>query len=443
MIGNGSNMNPQDAGFSRLSGGQQRALPRKGVPRSGLLFIFLLVVLMFPYRIEYGWSFFSTLSVLDVVLVFLFPVVVMRGLARGSLIIVDRAVFVVLVMPLLFAVISLAWTISISDTLKSIIVYGASVATLFLTVELGRYFSLRQVGMVFVVMAFVLVLTSLLSYLPGSLLRPEITMTQAQLAQDGFLLSYYARLSHPFLGLSNSFATILAMLVPIVLFVRQAGVWRQLSLSAAILLLAATIATVSRGVILALVTVYAIFIILRLIRTGRMRTQGIVFVFVALGLSALFFLLNQDAQKHLEDRLRGDNIASRLDAFTAVFGVASQHPLGVGSGVALSDVSSVALESVHNAYLQNLLWFGWFGGLLLSVMLLALPVLVLLIPVRSGVGREARRAVAMSIAILLLINVSQASWEGSVLRVWIYFVIGLGLVLIKKADLYGLETARG
>jgi hypothetical protein len=191
------------------------------------------------------------------------------------------------------------------------------------------------------------------------------------------------------------------------------------------------------------VTVYAIFIIFRLIRTGRIRAQGIVFVFVALGLSAMFFLLNPDAQQHFADRLRGDNIASRLDAFTAVFGVASQHPLGVGSGVALSDVSSVALESVHNAYLQNLLWFGWFGGLLLSVMLLALPVLVLLIPVRSGVGGEARRAVAMSIAILLLINVSQASWEGSVLRVWIYFVIGLGLVLIKKADRYGLETARG
>lgn len=428
MIGVGSNLTMQNPGLSKRT--------------THFGFLFLVVVLLFPYRMEYGWGFFSTLSVLDIALVLMFPVVLGGILARGRLTVADRAVFFVLLMPVIFALISLAWTINLSATLKSIVVYGSAAAALLVTVELCRRCSFGQVSLVFVVVPFLLIGSAILSYVPGSPLRPELIVPEAQLSQEGFLVSYHARLSHPFLGLSNSFATILAMLLPMVLFARQAGFRPRLSWWAAIFLFAAILATGSRGVLLAVVMVYAMIFALKSLLSGRLPTRGLVFVFVALGLAILFLLLNPDAQKHLAGRLSVDNIASRLDAFYAVFDVLYYFPWGIGSGVGLNDVYSGELRSVHNAYLQNFLWFGWFGGLMMSMLLLALPILVLLIPVRSSVGRQARRAVALSISILLLVNLSQASWEGSLLRVWIYFVIGLGLVMIQQADRYGVEKSR-
>jgi len=154
-------------------------------------------------------------------------------------------------------------------------------------------------------------------------------------------------------------------------------------------------------------------------------------------------LTNPDAQKHLSDRLNSTNVISRLEALSEAFEVMNDNPLGIGSGVALSEASSAPLKSAHNSYVQNLLWFGLVGGTLMSLAMFAIPALVLNIPVRTWLGQEAKRALAISVIILLLINLSQASWEGSVLRVWIYFLIGLGLVMVHKADYWMLEGSRG
>lgn len=397
--------------------------------------VFLVVILLFPYRVEYSWGFFSTLSILDIALLISFPVVVVLAIARGSVAVADRRIFVVLAMPLVFAVISLAWSINISATVKSIVVYGAPVVALLLAADFGRNHSPSQLCLFFVVISCSLFLGSFFSYVPGSPLRPEWTMPESQLTDGGFLLSYHARLSHPFLGLSNSFATILAMLLPIILFIRETGFWRRSSWWTAAMLVGAIMASGSRGVILAVVTAYAAVLFRKLMVSGRIPGQGILLVVAALGITALFVLLSPDALRHLADRFSMANVTSRWDAYAAVFDVLHQTPWGVGSGVSLAECSAVALTSVHNAYLQHFLWFGWVGGFVLNIVLLALPALILLIPVRSKVARGAKRAVAMSVTVLLLINLTQASWEGSVLRVWIYFVIGLGLVIIKKADL--------
>lgn len=48
--------------------------------RKGFLLLLFVGALLFPYRVEYDWGFFSTLSVLDVLLVILLPVVLLRAL---------------------------------------------------------------------------------------------------------------------------------------------------------------------------------------------------------------------------------------------------------------------------------------------------------------------------------------------------------------------------
>jgi hypothetical protein len=400
----------------------------------GFLFFGLVLSLLFPYRIEYNWAFFSTISVLDIALIILFSLVVIGAFVRGGFVVGNKTIFIALIMPVIFAILSLMWSVNAFATMKSIVVYGAAVVVFLLTIHFGEGRSISQLGASFVSISFVLILVSIVSYFPGSPLRPEVTMLESQLSRSNFLLSYNARMSHPFLGLSNNFATILAMLLPIVLFVRKAGVWRRSAWLVAVLLFAAIIATGSRGVLLAVVTAYALAFAWKLALTGRMPGRNMLLFFIALIVAALFFLLSPESQKHVVDRLSLNTVYARLEAYFAVIEIVRNSPWGIGPGVALSEVSEVALKSVHNAYLQNLLWFGWFGGLLINLTILALPFLVLLIPVHSKTGREAKRSIALSITILLIINLSQASWEGSLLRVWIYFIVGLGLVMIKKVD---------
>jgi hypothetical protein len=250
-------------------------------------------------------------------------------------------------------------------------------------------------------------------------------------------------LSHPFLGLSNNFATILAMLLPFTLLVRRSGLWRRVSWWVAVITFAAIVATGSRGVLAAVVTAYGGLFLWNMLKRTRIPRGGLLFVIIALSIGGMFLLLSPESHRHLANRLEMMNVTSRFDAFLAVFDVLQRRPWGIGSGVGLHEVSALSLESVHNAYLQNLLWFGLIGGGMLNLALFALPFLVGKISVQSHLGREARRAVVLSLVILLVINFSEASWEGSVLRVWIYFLIGLGLVSIRQADRYELEPRRG
>lgn len=152
-------------------------------------------------------------------------------------------------------------------------------------------------------------------------------------------------------------------------------------------------------------------------------------------LTASFLLLSPEVAQYLGDRLQTTSVGARLDAFSAALQVTSQnYLLAIGSGVSLSAVSDDSLRSVHNAYLQNVLWFGILGGSVLSAAMLLLPWLVRRMSISTREALIAKRALATSLLLLLVVNISQASWEGSVLRVWIYVIVGLGVLMINQLD---------
>lgn len=412
-----------------------RRLPALGA----LMFV---LVLLFPFRLEYDWWLFSTVSVLEVVLFGLFLIVLFMAVLRGRLNLGDYRVFVFLALPVLFALGSLAWSVEPSETIKSVLVYGAALATFLVTVALFKDVSVRALVLLVLLLPIVFIVTAVLSYLPNSILRPELVIPSDVLLQDGFVLSYRARFSHPFLGLSNSFATILAMLLPLVLLVRRLGFLRQWSWFVAVLTLAAVLATASRGVILAVVIAFGITFLWRLVLRGRVPRRGIFLMIVAAILAAGFIWGNPVAREHLTERLSASNIESRLLAFSATFEVLGDHPQGVGSGVSFGSVSDISLRSVHNSYLQNLLWFGWWAGLLLTIAMWILPLAILRIRTRTEPARYVKQALALSVLTLLFINLSQASWEGSVIRVWVYFLIALGVMMVRQVDRASRGTAR-
>lgn len=407
--------------------------------KASWLALFFLVALLFPVRLEYGWAFFSTISVLDPVLILLLGWLVLLVLLAGWITVGNRRVFLVLILPVVFALLSLLWSMDPAQTVKSIVVYGAAVVSYLVALALFRDWSVARLLKMTMSASWVLVLTAVLSYIPGSPLAPEITFAYQDLEGTAFLRSYYARFSHPFLGLSNSFATILAMLLPIVLIGSRIGVWPRFATATAVMLTAAILVTGSRGVLMALLLVFGMLGIWRLVAAGSMSRRFLNNSFLGCGgivaLVAAFVVLSPAALEHAAGRLDFSNIDARLHAFAAALDVSIfEYPLGIGSGVALSAVSELGTRSVHNAYLQNILWFGLVLGILLSAAMLLLPYIIWKMRVSTPTARHVRAAVATSAALLILVNLSQASWEGSVLRIWIYVLLAIGMVMIRRSD---------
>lgn len=398
------------------------------------LYIFV-IILLFPIRVEHNWWFFSTLSLLEITLSFFFLAVIFIATLRKRLYIGELWVFVLLALPLILSLVSIVWSVDVRITFKSIVVYSSALACFIVTVSLFRNITVRQFSLLILLLPIVLIGTAVLSYLPHSILRPELVIpTKILMQNESFILSYKARFSHPFLGLSNSFATILAMLLPLVLLVRKLGLYRKWSWFVTVLTLAAILATGSRGVILAVAIPYMGAFFWRLITKLRITTSGILLVIASVLLAIIFIFTNSISAARLADRLSMVNIVERFLAFSKVFEVLNNYPQGVGSGVLLSSVSNVSISSVHNSYLQNLLWFGWLGGLLLTIAMWFLPLAVLFMQTLTTQAWIAKKALVTSLFILLLINMSQASWEGSVIRIWIYFIIAMGLVFIRQID---------
>lgn len=400
------------------------------------------MALLFPIRIECGWWTFLTISPLDFIVFAFFFLVIGKAALQGRLILGDLFVFTLLASPLAFCLISISWSLDGRSTAKSVIVYGSALAAYLETIYLFRSLPQKRLFTLIALIPFALILTATLSYLPRSFLRPEI-ITPQKLLDDAFLLSYKARFSHPFLGLSNSFATILAMFLPMSILIPKLANCPRWTALIPTLTLASIFVTGSRGVILAVLIVLGSNFLWHSMKTARLPISAIRLIVAATILASGFILINPIALAHITDRLQVQNIQERISAFLAALEVLNQYPFGIGAGIPLSSVSDSPLTSVHNAYIQNLLWFGWVGGVVLNIAMILMPYAISKIPVETRVGHHTKQALSHSIYILLLINFTQASWEGSIIRVWIYFIIALGMVFVQTLDRQVLSKSNG
>ena len=129
------------------------------------------------------------------------------------------------------------------------------------------------------------------------------------------------------------------------------------------------------------------------------------------------------------------NIDYRLEAWRAVWGALADRPFWCfGAGVSLSEVTGSLLQNAHNAFLAQLFYFGLPGGLLVGVSILSLPVIFSRWRLSGSKARIMRRSIVFSLATQILIFLSQASFEGSVLRVVFYFSVGASVMLLKALE---------
>jgi O-Antigen ligase len=404
-----------------------------------VLLSLVLVAAAMPLRIADNVPVVNSLSILDILLVCV-GFTLFLDLAYRPLDVGYRQVFWLLSVPFLLAVASLYWSQDRGTTIRSILIYVEGIVVyLFVVRELDGlppYRIIRYMERY----AYLLVIPAvfLLLHVPG--FEPRVGDDVSRTSGD--YLTYFTRLSHPVLGGSNNLASILALLAPILLYWGQVRSNRRATLAGGVALLAIFL-TLSRGMLLSFVIAGLLYGMVALIRPGRAAGGGSsrlwkrLAAIVGLGITAiaLFYLFNPTTHGLIKDRFTLANVNARegliADAWTKI----EHRPfLGYGSGVA-PDGDLLLKEGVHNAFLQQIIYYGVPLGVAISLVLCGLAGFFL-----------ARRTVTplagvMGFALMaeLISFLFESTFEGTVLRVLIYMCIGLMVGLLRAVETGRLE----
>jgi O-antigen ligase len=388
----------------------------------------VLIVGAMPFRVYGSFPVVNSISILDILLL-LAAFTLMLDLAFRPLDTGYRGLFLILSVPLIVSVISLAWSQDRPATLRSALIYFEGlIAFLFVVRELEGLSPTRVMNYLRW-FAYLLIIPAilLLLHVPG-FAPQELGLSET----SGTYASYYTRLSHPILGRSNNLATVLAFLAPLLLYWGYSRRDRRFTRAGYVVLLAILL-TLSRGVILALLIGGAAYLLF--VRSQRMSSGGLAGkIAVAAGLGAVaigvFYTVNPSTHEYFQDRLTLANVTGRQDVLSEGFGKVSSRPiLGFGAGVT-PDEDTTLEAGVHNTYLQQALAFGLPVGLLVSLALCAIV----------GVFLARRRftplaeVIGYTIIVQLVIFAFESSFEGTVLRVLFYLSVGLAVGLLRSVE---------
>jgi O-antigen ligase len=395
-------------------------------PRIALMAILLAAAV--PVRLPVSVPLVGSISVLDLLLVAAAGTLLLDATFRP----LDPGygrLFWLLCIPFVLSAASVVWSQDRSATLHATLVSAeALVAYLVIVRELAGVPASRvivYIGRYAYLMLIPAVL--LLLNVPG--FEPQISSVKES---SGDYISYYTRLSHPFLGRSNNLATVLAFLAPLLLYwghVRQ----DRRALLTGIVAFVAIFLTQSRSVLLAFLVAAVVFapfaVGRRGVRTRLLRTV-IAVVFLGAVSVAMLYSLNPATNEFFSDRFSRANVDERAELLAAGNAKIAERPLlGYGAGVTPDDEPLLA-GGVHNTFVQQIMNFGLPLGLLVGAAIVGLAA--------SLLARRRHNALAGAVAYVVMVQVViflfQASFEGTLLRVLFYLSMGLGVALLRAVD---------
>ncbi len=400
--------------------------------RTSIGVMLVLLAAAAPVRI-YGIPVLGSIAVLDVVLLLAGLVLYIETASRRTVDIGYTPIFQLLCIPLLVTVLSATWSQDLARTGKAVLINIEGIIVYLYMVRCTNHLTMTRVlrlmrwYLVFLLVPVVLLLLKVPGFAPQEPGLPQ---------SSGDYISYYTRLSHPFLGRSNNLATALtALVIPLLWCGTRYRDGRSARVGA--LGLAAIILTFSRGVLLALLITAAAVILTRPMpqygRPGRSaRVGSTVFAAVSLLLvaAALLYELNPETHLFLGDRASTVNVAERGSRFELAYHYITERPLlGYGAG-AIPGSNQQLANGVHNTYLQQLLAFGLPLGLLVIGSMLGLARFFFATDPPSPV----RRILGFTLLAQLLIFVTESSFEGTVLRVLFYLSLGLAVGLVRAVE---------
>jgi O-antigen ligase len=420
-----------------------------GRPRLALMTV--LVAAAMPIR-AHSIPFISSASILDALLL-IAAVTLFLDLAFRPIDIGYSSLFWLLSVPLFVSILSFTWSADRAASLKVAINYAEGlIAYLFVVRELEGLSSTRIVTYI-KRYSYLLIIPAvlLLLHVPGFEPRVKTGPT------SGDYLGYFSRLSHPVIGASNNLATVLAFFAPILLYWGHTRHDRAVTRAGVVTLIAIGL-TLSRGIALAFVIAGLLYLPWR---SGRRDPAGRglgtkVAAAVALGAVAIgvFYAVNAPTSNFFKDRASSVNVEGRADLYSYSLAQIEANPvLGGGAGVVgrnpptQLNTNAVNLDlhssgpvmnssaqrpkvDVHNAYLQQAIFYGLPLGLLVSLALCS----------TAGVFLARGRMVALAgvIAYALMVQLIsflfEGSFEGTLLRVLFYLSIGLATALLRSVE---------
>ncbi len=418
-----------------LDAGQRASLdaaPSAKTRRATGARIFLSLVLVsaaMPVTVAQGVPIVNSIRILDILLLFAALTLVL-DLAYRPLELGYRQVFWILALLVLVSLVSVVWSQDRTATVRALTIsLEGLVGYLFVVRELDGL-SPRRVVAYFERFLYLLLIPAvfLLLRVPGfePAVDPDVSRT------SGEYLRYFTRLSHPILGSSNNLAAVLVLLVPVLVYWGHVRKDRRISIAGLVGAIA-IILTLSRGTLLAFVVAAAVYAMVTAGSRGRRLALGRKIVLIAaIGGVALasVYAFNPATRELLATRLSLRNFELRLQLLTDAWSKIESHPvLGYGAGVAPQGDLALG-EEVHNAFLQQVLYYGIPLGFAACVLLCAL--------VGFFIAKRRKTAIAGVAAFTLMVELVsflfQSSFEGTIHRVLFYMLVGALVALVRSSE---------
>jgi O-antigen ligase len=400
----------------------------------------VLLAAAMPVRLSGSFPLINSVSILDVALIVV-AFTLFLDLAFRPPDVGYPALFWLLCVPLVISTASVAWSQDRSASLRGVLIYAeALIAYLFVVRELEGLDPARVVTYIRRY-AYLLIIPAvlLLLHVPG--FAPQVDYNQT----SGGYLTFYYRLSHPFIGASNNLATVLAFLAPILLYWGHARHDRRATLAGFVTMLAIFL-TLSRGILVAFLLAGMVYALLgsagrRVPRAGLGSKVAVGVVLGAVAV-AVFYNVNPSTREFFSGRLSLTNVDSRSELVTLSFAkIASNPVLGYGSGTGFALDPAIAgadpTFDVHNTYLQQAIYFGLPLGLVFS---LSLWGTVAVFMARRWASPLAG-VVAYTLLVQLVSFLFESSFEGTVLRVLFYLCLGLAVALLRAEEAGGTTSS--
>lgn len=389
----------------------------------------LVLAAAFPIRFDLGGP-VDSVSLFDLtVVVMVFPYLLLLGV-RGSLTTGPPPLLGLGVGLLALDTVSLLWTQDPSATIRSAVSSGEALVVYLIVVGfLDRTAVPAQIVKIMSCLVALLLIPAGLLWMrvPGFL--PPAILDPAQ----GDYLSYFARLSHPFIGRSNNLATLLVFPVIPLAFWATARRDARAGVFAAIALVA-TLLTFSRGVLAALAVGLALYLFLDRASARHVLRRIALAVGLGLGVLGLTIASAPTVARFLPNRLDLADLNGRTNLIHLGLDMLSESSfLGIGSGVAVD---------VHNTFLQQFVAFGLLGGPF-ALYLFYRAGRLWFIDEPPGPLRQARRAAGAAFVVHLITFMTQASYEGSLLKplIWLWWALASALVAAVEREHHSRDAA--
>jgi O-antigen ligase len=298
--------------------------------------------------------------------------------------------------------------------------------------QLAEDLDLKTLVSACLVILFGWLLGSLAMYLdvPGFAFFIPQSLVLSESESFHLFASIYTRLGHPYVGQSNDYGPLLALLGFVLLACARLRAGRWLTAASALAFLSSLL-TFSRGLVVGLFAGLVLYAWISRVPLKRVTIAAsatvVAFAILTFAAAELPVVIDDreiEIKETVQSRLSDVTIVARLEGYLETLELVLERPL-LGFGAGYFDRSHPdALIAAHNAFLEQWKYYGVVLGSLSIACYLVIP--GYFFRARQNLGASAfYDAMACAWVFLLVTSFAETLFEATIPRAMIYFVLGL------------------